>query len=91
MGFLGWVFIGFPTGQIGFPMGQKWLQREEDEVLGSAGSLFAYLMGWCDGLAVEDVIGEVADNGLNSEVQSGHSRTNFPYSPRVRAEKSEIG
>jgi hypothetical protein len=31
----------FRLGFVGFPAGQKWLQREEDEVLGSAGSPFA--------------------------------------------------
>jgi hypothetical protein len=76
---------------VGFLAGQKWRQREKDEVLGSVGSPFAYLMGWRDGLVVEDVIGEVASNGLNGEVRSGHGRTNFPYSLIVRAEKSEIG
>ena len=53
--------MGFPAGQVGFPAGQKWRQREENEVLGSAGSPFAYLMGWRDGLAVEDVIDEVRE------------------------------
>jgi hypothetical protein len=33
--------VGFPVGQVGFPTGQKWRQREEDEVLGSARSPFA--------------------------------------------------
>jgi hypothetical protein len=34
-------FVGFSVGQVGFPAGQKWRQRKEDEVLGSAGSPFA--------------------------------------------------
>jgi hypothetical protein len=38
--------VGFSSGQVGFLSGQKWQQREEDEVLGSAGSPFTYLMGW---------------------------------------------
>jgi hypothetical protein len=33
--------VGFPADQVGFSVGQKWRQREEDEVLGSAGSPFA--------------------------------------------------
>jgi hypothetical protein len=58
--FLGWVLWVFR--QVGNG------DRERSIMLGLAKSLFAYLMGWCDGLAMEDVIGEVVGNELNGEV-----------------------
>jgi hypothetical protein len=60
-----WVFL---VGQVGFPTGQIWRQREEDEVLGSARSPFLRIsIRLFDGLAVEDVIGEVREKKLKKK------------------------
>jgi hypothetical protein len=61
-GFFRLGFVGFSVGHVGFPTDQIWRQREEDEVLGSARSPFLRIsVRLFDGLAVEDVIGEVRE------------------------------